>query len=249
MLKAALLSSTFSMAGVQCWTLFPTQGDTPMSWNMAEDWFCSPLGTCHVPNNVITALKICAVALAFASLQQGLLAVTLHLVGIIVNTAQDEQYWRQLGHPKGLRLDTNTVLQFITSPLSVFTLSKPILHWMLSLTSNADIYSTLIFEWYPVQILNFTLFLAMVAAILTMLALWRPRGFQPATYGHIQSIADLVDEWPAEGQKRMYWGHKGLHEPRHPERRFSDWHAGEKWCHAGTSPIPLKPVNGNALYA
>jgi len=103
--------------------------------------------------------------------------------------------------------------------------------------------------WYPVQILNFSLALGVFTVILTLLALWRPRGPQPATYGHIQTLANLIDEWPAEGQKQIYWGHKGLYEPGCDEDMSSDWDVGEKWCHTGTSSEPLGTVKINALYA
>jgi len=36
---------------------------------------------------------------------------------------------------------------------------------------------------------------------------WRPKGPQPATFGHIQTIVNLIVEWPGEGEK-MYWGRK-----------------------------------------
>lgn len=43
-----------------------------------------------------------------------------------------------------------------------------------------------------------------LANLITLIARYRPRGPQPATYGHIQTLADLVDEW----SPTRYWGHK-----------------------------------------
>jgi len=51
--------------------------------------------------------------------------------------------------------------------------------------------------------------------LLTFMALRRPRGPQPATYGHLQTLANLVDEWSPV----MWWGHK---------------EDGIPYCHAGT---------------
>ena len=44
-----------------------------------------------------------------------------------------------------------------------------------------------------------------VAIFITFIAKRRPSGPQPAAYGHIQTLTDLVDEW----LPTMYWGHKG----------------------------------------
>src|ERR1700722_3745782 len=44
-----------------------------------------------------------------------------------------------------------------------------------------------------------------VAVFVTFIAKRRPSGPQPAAYGHIQTLTDLVDEW----LPTMYWGHKG----------------------------------------
>lgn len=46
-----------------------------------------------------------------------------------------------------------------------------------------------------------------VAIFVSVLAFRRPRGPQPATYGHLSSLINLIDVWPMDS-KRMYWGHK-----------------------------------------
>lgn len=53
-----------------------------------------------------------------------------------------------------------------------------------------------------------------LAIFVTIIAKYEPQGPQPAAYGHIQTLADLVDEW----SPRVYWGHKST---------------GEIECHAG----------------
>ncbi|KAJ8594486.1 hypothetical protein M405DRAFT_808898, partial [Rhizopogon salebrosus TDB-379] len=53
------------------------------------------------------------------------------------------------------------------------------------------------------------------ACFCTVVALSRPRGPQPAAYGHLQTLANLVDEWSPV----MWWGHKEDEIP---------------YCHAGT---------------
>ena len=38
---------------------------------------------------------------------------------------------------------------------------------------------------------------------------WHRWGQLPATYGHLQSIVDLVDDWGNGGKGRIWWGDKG----------------------------------------
>lgn len=68
-----------------------------------------------------------------------------------------------------------------------------------------------------------------VAAFVTFVATRRPSGPQPATYGHLQTLVDLVDEWSL----RMFWGHKG----------------DGVVCHAGTTSVRLSPVRLECMYA
>ncbi|KAG2148052.1 hypothetical protein DEU56DRAFT_107625 [Suillus clintonianus] len=69
--------------------------------------------------------------------------------------------------------------------------------------------------------------------VFTVVALRRPRGPQPAAYGHLQTLANLVDEWSLV----MWWGHK---------------EDGIPFCHAGTSDDSLpavKHVKMDCVYA
>jgi hypothetical protein len=47
--------------------------------------------------------------------------------------------------------------------------------------------------------------LLLLAAGNTYIATRQPRGCQPAAYGHLQTLADLIDDWSPV----MWWGHKG----------------------------------------
>jgi len=52
--------------------------------------------------------------------------------------------------------------------------------------------------------------LVIFAALFTRAALKCPNGPQPAAYGHIQTLVDLIDEYPSPSstEKVLYWGHK-----------------------------------------
>ena len=56
----------------------------------------------------------------------------------------------------------------------------------------------------------------------------RPIGALPATFGHLQTLADLIDEW----DNRMFWGHKADGNPNY----------------AGTSSTWLPPPHKHQLY-
>lgn len=83
---------------------------------------------------------------------------------------------------------------------------------------------------YTAQIWNLCIALFVFACFFTLFALYRPRGPQPAAYGHIQTLANLVDEWSPV----MWWGHKQNQVP---------------YCHAGTSDHPLPDVKMDCVYA
>jgi hypothetical protein len=48
-----------------------------------------------------------------------------------------------------------------------------------------------------------------MAIFVTLICLEHPEGPQPATYDHLQTLVNLIDEW----HHRMFWGHKGERGP------------------------------------
>ncbi|KAJ8590765.1 hypothetical protein M405DRAFT_815528, partial [Rhizopogon salebrosus TDB-379] len=77
---------------------------------------------------------------------------------------------------------------------------------------------------------NLCIALFIFAFFCTVIALHRPRGPQPAVYGHLQTLANLIDE----RSPVMWWGHK---------------EDGIPYCHAGTSDHALPPVKMDCVYA
>jgi hypothetical protein len=130
---------------------------------------------------------------------------------------------------------------------------KTVIHWIFSLAFG------IYYEGIEIRIpqVCFTANVLFALALLaTFLALWQPKGPQPATFGHLPTLLDLIDVWPcrtieeaeqtqdltenrAEGVQgtdmiTLYWGDKG--EDEDGIRR------------AGTSYTPLKPIVMSALY-
>lgn len=83
---------------------------------------------------------------------------------------------------------------------------KPLIHWFYGLACTTT------FSWGINMRAPQILYLGAAAAVMALLtaiyALWRLKGPQPAMYGHLQTLADLVDFWAEEG-KGMFLGSKG----------------------------------------
>ncbi|KAG1790690.1 uncharacterized protein HD556DRAFT_1241976 [Suillus plorans] len=152
---------------------------------------------------------------------QGLLTLGLHCSELIVNVIRDERQWRCATRRQGLKVATNPLKPIFTHPLClILFIAKPFLHWMFGLsfkiTTSAYNESLHYFSvmMFTAQIWNLCIALFILACFFTVVALLRPHGPQPAAYGHLQTLANLVDEWSPV----MWWGHK---------------EDGIPYCHAG----------------
>ncbi|KAG1719665.1 hypothetical protein EDB19DRAFT_1918654 [Suillus lakei] len=168
---------------------------------------------------------------------QGPLTLGLHCAELIANVIRDERQWRCATGRKGLGMTTNPLKPIFTNPLClVLFIAKPFLHWMFGLAfiipnfASDGILGAVGIVMYTAQIWNLCIALFIFACFFTFVALRRPRGPQPATYGHLQTLANLVDEWSPV----MWWGHKNDEIP---------------YCHAGTSDHPLPDVKMDCIYA
>ncbi|KAG1902927.1 uncharacterized protein F5891DRAFT_1186071 [Suillus fuscotomentosus] len=168
---------------------------------------------------------------------QGLLTLGLHCSELIVNVIRDERQWRWATRRQGLRMATNPLVSILNQPnCLILFIAKPVLHWMFGLSFDIGKYainntlSGFLIFMYTAQIWNLCIALFIVACVFTFVALRRPSGPQPAAYGHLQTLADLVDEWSPV----MWWGHKA---------------DGIPYCHAGTSDHPLPDVKMFCVYA
>lgn len=97
---------------------------------------------------------------------------------------------------------------------------KPLIHWIYGLSMKIT-YGRLIMQAHQVLYLGITW--CLLLAFVLFVSLRKPKGPLPAAYGHLQTMADVVDEWSTV----MYWGDKGM------KRGIR---------HAGTSSKPLPRV-------
>ncbi|KAF2279438.1 uncharacterized protein EI97DRAFT_347228, partial [Westerdykella ornata] len=137
-----------------------------------------------------------------------------------------ESVWRQTSRQRGLKRDTNAVWRALSSWQTVFLLvAKPVVHWLYGLAVST---------WFNVgirislvQIVYLMVSVLALAVFTTYLANRKPHGPQPCNYGHIQTIVNLVDQWPPLDSP-MHWGHSG---------------SVNGIAHAGTSGRPLGKVD------
>ncbi|CZR53729.1 uncharacterized protein PAC_03609 [Phialocephala subalpina] len=137
-----------------------------------------------------------------AGFQAGL-TLALHCAELLVNLSRDEGIFRMAITPKGTDPRYNSIVAAFSSWQTIMLFGfKAAVHWLFGLAINNDF--KLGVNMYPPQVFYFTAFAFGVAVFASYVSLRRPMGPLPATFGHLQTMADLIDEW----DDRMFWGHK-----------------------------------------
>jgi lysylphosphatidylglycerol synthetase-like protein (DUF2156 family) len=160
------------------------------------------------------------------SVIQSGLTLGLHCIELIVNISRDENAWRlasrwmiseKTSKQTGAQMTYPSIISAMTSWQAVGLLVfKALMHWFfgLGMTLMGDNgYDTgkftMTFRAMPLYTL------AACGLILAVCGTWlvhyNPEGPQPSAWGHLQTLADLVDEWDTSS-KMMYWGDKYLNE-------------------------------------
>jgi hypothetical protein len=167
------------------------------------------------------------VCIILYALVQGPLTLGLHCAELEMNLSRDERFWRKASTPQGCRLNEYDSVKAAFTSWQSLSLSgfKTIMHWVFGLcvqVQNGRIY------FGSAQIVYLAFLATLCASYVSFVSARRPKGPQPAAYGHLQTLVDLVDEPSAT----LYWGHKN---------------EGFPACHAGTAPYELPRVK-NAPY-
>ena len=169
------------------------------------------------------------------------LTLCLHALELVVNLLRDAHCWRTAATRKGCALKRyDSIWAAFTNWRSVVLfVFKAIMHWVFGLTaiayqpSSSD-YSVstapnVLLSWRPWQSVVLAGVVNLCIVFFSLAGRYKLKGPQPAAYGHLQTLANLADEW----SPTLYWGHKRDGPP----------------CHAGTSDTPLDPIRMEALYA
>lgn len=168
-----------------------------------------------------------ALGLLFVVGLQGLQTLGLHSAELVVITARDEDDWRRLAKRHRGRHNAIKPSPFLSALRSwknfVLVVFKSLLHWLLGQavvwtfdycgkacnTHDKGSYGYYSFSMLYARLLIYTLCAALLAAFVTFLAFRQPPGPQPAAWGHIQTLANLVDDWATDEADRFWWGDKG----------------------------------------
>jgi hypothetical protein len=173
---------------------------------------------------------------------QSIVTLAMLTAELLVNLQRDEKFWRRATSAEGCRLaGYNSFLEVVKSPFALFLFgAKAFIHWYFgqaiiptydAIQCPKDVYWATgkpYIRFELAQLVYLTILLFAFASTFTWISCRRPVGPQPATYGHLQSLADLIDEW----HSTLYWGHK----------------VDGEICRAGTSNSPLRELKKESLY-
>lgn len=187
----------------------------------------------------VLELNLCA--LLITTSLQIFLTLSLHLTELLVNLSRDEHIWRLATSKTGTQRSFGPVGSLKTAISSwqtvlLFTL-KSLAYWLFGLAVNSDGQSVYM-NW--VGILLLLAGVGVVAAFGSFLAWTQRSGSQPATFGHLQTLVNLMDEW-FEEEENVWWGDKGV-----AKNTAVGGHGIVR--HAGTSNVCLQGVKMDALY-
>ncbi|KAE9363063.1 hypothetical protein N431DRAFT_139141 [Stipitochalara longipes BDJ] len=169
-----------------------------------------------IPNRSFAVQII--LGLLFTCAVQCMQTISLHCIELIINMSRDEATWRQAYlHSKGASIAS---LGFVAASSSLLNLvlfsSKAILHWLLgqclmvSFIYSGNSYGSYNFDMVYMRVFIYGCVVTALAIFSTHLVIRRPRGPQPAAWGHFQTLADLIDDWGLDPAGRLWWGDKGV---------------------------------------
>ncbi|KUJ22307.1 uncharacterized protein LY89DRAFT_714133 [Mollisia scopiformis] len=161
-------------------------------------------------------------AVLFMAAIQAAQTMCLHAVELIVNISRDEKAWRSAACNTGggARLQTSALSSASLSweNMGLFV-AKTVLHWLMGQAVIIEVEKLGTDEpmvyWFNMgylPILAYFVGALLLAIFTTALAFRRPKGPQPAAYGHFQTLADLIDDWMVDEKGRFWWGDKGVGE-------------------------------------
>lgn len=169
---------------------------------------------------------------------QAFATMGLHFLESVINRSRDEAAWRQAMDPKkGVLVGWRSLLRACSSWQSLMlSAAKVLVHWLFGLSIPLDGGGSIGMCYLAIFLLGGVA--TMLAFIATAIARHKPKGYIPATYGHLQTLANLIDDWAGgtDGSNRLFWGDKGQ--------------ALDDLRHAGTigNPDHLGKIDAEALY-
>ncbi|EXJ57807.1 uncharacterized protein A1O5_12365 [Cladophialophora psammophila CBS 110553] len=124
---------------------------------------------------------------------QACITLTLHCAELVVNVSRDEEFWRRayIATGKGAKINASPVISALSNwSWVILFIIKPIAQWLfgtasMSLGQRGEGDGVVWFNSVPLFVLG-----------------------GPATFGHIEALANLIDDWGGDIKGRIYWGEK-----------------------------------------
>lgn len=179
------------------WSFFPNIGASDL------DDQTRYLATNWNPGNYFNLDGFC-LAFTVIGIIQAVMTLSLHCAELLVNRIRDERSWREASK-EGHRSLNALRSMLSSSPALVLFIFKSVIHWLYSLAISVDFFQGL--NMRIPQIFYLAVGAIFLAVFVTTCASWKLKGPQPAAFGHLQTLADLVDVWPNVGES-MFWGQK-----------------------------------------
>jgi hypothetical protein len=131
-----------------------------------------------------------------------IISLGLHCAEVLTEMTRDEAIWRKAA-TNGADPKLGSIMQAALSwqcwLLFVF---KCVVPWIFgyALETSIDVFMSLL------PLLTLAILFLLLGLLAEFLVRHKPKGPQPATYGNIEAIAALVDEWQTG---KIFWGDKG----------------------------------------
>lgn len=250
-----------------CWKVrFSWMTDQTPCFRNSVSLVMTPAGNIQSPGASTIDYSFAAqtvLALLFTCLIQGSQTIALHCVELFVNITREEALWRRAytnptenkkPSSSGTSLSMNPIVSAITSweYVTLFIL-KASLHWAMGQSLSAAVtfgygnYEQIsyAFEFNMVysRLFIYVILATVLACFAAYLVFRRHEGCQPATMGHIQTIANLIDNWDVNEKGQLWWGDATT--------SSTSYNGGEIVRHAGTSNNRdnLGPIQLGSKYA
>lgn len=161
----------------------------------------------------------------FLAAIQILYTLALHCAEQLVNLTRDEASWRRaypftfskhsnnsdqpnMKKKFGTVVGRNSTKAAFTAWNTLFLfILKPVSHWLFGLCVIVS--STHYITFHPMPLAALSGVALILSIFATVLAFQKPKGPQPATYGDLKMLAEMIDEWGSGAGETLYWGDKG----------------------------------------
>jgi hypothetical protein len=132
-----------------------------------------------------------------------MMTLGLHAVESITQVMRDEAIWRKAA-TVGVNPNRGAVLEGFSNGTSWLLFAmKSLNHWIFGYAFSMDVRALM--NLLPMIALSVCFIL--LALMAECIIRWKPKGLQPATYGDIERLLALVDDWDHD---RIFWGDKGM---------------------------------------